>query len=381
MNKELYVDEAVVIGEDIFFTATNECCLYNYNIITEKINKQKELSVTTANIKKFISMINYNNKIWMIPLYDNYFRIYDVVRKTIRCLEVPKQCIMNDGNALFRRVVHNEEYIWLIPNYSDCIIQINMEEEDYKIFNSWPKGVDVKKDKPNFKSASYFNGKLYMFRDNCSANIIIDVNDGSMQVWDLPIEGEFGLVKDGKVIVAPVKSGNTIRIFSLKESNSVYLDTEIILDEDVWAHERIYAFWYMDYIDDKVFILPHEANALLILDITTMNIKTVKLANYKHKNLYDNGLFAVEAALKLGENTVIISYVGNQLIVLDRNNDVKRTVSLLISSDLYGNELKSFISGQVMQNSERWKNEKTLAVSKERGSIGERVYSALMKEN
>ncbi len=381
MNKELYFDEAVVVGEDIFFTATNESCLYSYNIVTEKIYKQKELSVTTINMKKFISMINYNNKIWMIPLYDNYFRIYNVIQKTIKYLEVPKQCVKNDGNAVFRRVVHNEEYIWLIPNYSDCILQINMKAEEYKFFNSWPEGVVIKDDKPNFKSASYYNGKLYMFRDNCSSNIILDVNDGSMQVWDIPVEGEFGLVKDGKIIVAPVKRGNTIRIFSFKESNSVHLDTEIMLDEEVWAHEKIYAFWYMDCIDDKVFILPHEANVLLILDITTNNVKTVKLANYKHNNLFDNELLAVESVLKFGEDILIVSYVGNQLIILDKENNVKRMISLLISNDLFGEELKGFINGLVIQNRERWKNEKILTASNEYKSIGESVYSSLMKES
>ena len=45
MNKELYFDEAVVVGEDIFFTATNESCLYSYNIVTEKIYKQKEQEI------------------------------------------------------------------------------------------------------------------------------------------------------------------------------------------------------------------------------------------------------------------------------------------------------------------------------------------------
>ena len=377
MNKELIFDEVVVVGDDIFFTATNESCLYSYNFITRKICKKKELSITAGNMKKFISMVKHNNKIWIIPLADKFFRIYDVAENTVEYLEVPKQCIISDRNAVFRRAVYNEKYIWLIPNYSDCILQINMETKEYKLLNSWPIGVDVKKDMCNFKSASYYNGKLYLFRDNCSSNIIIDVNDGSMRVWDLPVKGEFGLVKDGKVIVSPIRRGNTIRIFSLQKNDSVHLDTEIGLEDCVWGQEKIYAFWYMDYIGNKVFILPHEANVLLILDITSNDVKMVNVTNCKHNNFFNNNLMAVESVLEYGDDVLVVSYVGNQLVFLDRNNDVKEVVTLSISEDLFGDELRGYIDGLIIQNSEQWENEDIPTDLSEYKGVGHKIYTLL----
>lgn len=378
MNKELLVDEAVVVGENIFFTAINESCIYKYDFISKEISKEKELSIYPKKIKRFISMVNYRNKIWMIPLNDKCFRVYDIDENIVKSFDIPKECIVNAENTYFRRVVQQDEYIWLIPNYADCIMQINMKDEEYRIFDNWPEDVIVKNDSTNFKSISYYNKKLHLFCDNCNYNIILDTYDGSMKKWDVNAKGEFGLVKDDKVIIAPVKTGDKVRMFGYNKDIDCF-NKEIVVDMDVWANEEIYAFWYMESIRDKIYILPHEANYLLILNTFDLNIKKVRLLNGSYRNLYNNEYFAVEKVLKVQDEVVIVSYSGNQLIVLDKNDDIREIIHLIISEEQYNNdELKGFIDGELSFGKKLWKNERNkedLEVMNK--NIGKKIYSLL----
>lgn len=380
MDKKLFLDAAVRVGQDLYFTATNSHCLYKRSAETGVVSAVAVMATGSVRTKKFAGLFLYQNRIWMIPWSEDYFWVYDIETAKMKHLEIPGDVRKSDKGAVFRRAVAVGKYIWAMPNWAECVMRIDMEQECFDLYTDWPEGVTVHSGEPNFKSISYdeAKGKLYLFREGCNENIIMDVNDGSMKILDLPVCGEFGCAENDRIVISPVKTGNSVRIFQKDGEERAVLEREIKLPDEVWAQEELYAYWYADYVDDKWFLLPNEANALLVLD-DNLNLDIVKTPADTYRETGNKQVFAGYEALKMGDRVWILPYEGNRILVLDRQNRIVDNMELKVSLPDEKNELEGLFAEVLGTVQSEWKDAKyqTESAKNHCHAVGTKIYETL----
>lgn len=350
MKKRLLLDAAVRVNQDLYFTSKNTHSLYKFSIDTGIINAVATMATKSARAKKFASMVFYQDKIWMLPWSEDYIWIYDINEKKIRHLEVPISFRKNSKGAIFRRCICVDKFIWAVPNWTACIMKIDMEQESFSLYNKWPEGVIVSLDDPNFKCVSYDSGKLYLLRDRCNENIVFDIETGCIKIAHWPVEGEFGCVKNGRIVIAPVKNGNPLRIYKTVDDTNAILECEIELPDDIWVEEELYAFWYVDYLDGKWIILPHEAKAILVLD-EDLNLQIIKFSDYGLKSS-----FAAYETIKIEDRIYILPYEGEEILIMDAKNNITDWIKLEISISEDTDELNGLFDEVLDRANGKWKN-------------------------
>ena len=130
MKKEketpLYFNASVLIGDILYFTAANSVWLYALHLKDGKITPEIKLPCQTEGFAKFSSLIHYSGKIWMVPWDEPDFLIYDMERKTIMRLPLPKPLSVKEGNRgiIFRKAVQQDNILWLLPSFDKFIVKV-----------------------------------------------------------------------------------------------------------------------------------------------------------------------------------------------------------------------------------------------------------------
>lgn len=379
MEKKLFLDAGVCVGADLYFTATNSHCLYRRSTETGTVSAVSAMATGSARTKKFAGMFLHQNRIWMIPWNEDYFWIYDIGTDEMKHLEVPGIVRKSDKGAVFRRAVAVGKYIWAMPNWAECIMRIDMEQESFDLYADWPEGVIVRSDEPNFKSISYDEEKarLYLFREGCNENIVLDTNDGSMKIFKLSACGEFCSIKNNRIVVSPVKTGKTVRIFQ-RDGEKAVLEREVELPDDVWAGEELYAYWYVDYVEGKWFLLPNEANALLVIN-ENLDLDIVKIPADSYREGGNKKVFAGYETIKMGDEIWILPYEGSQILVLDGQNRIVNWIKLTVSSADEKDEMEGLFAEVLGTVRGKWKNAdyESGTTGGSRSVIGTEIYEAL----
>lgn len=378
---DLYMDAAVAVEGELYFTTGNT--RYLYKLSNKKITVETALPISESVVKKFASLVYYKSKIWMLPWGEADIWQYNIDTKKIKCFEMPQGIKPIKREAAFRRVVQVGKYIWTIPNYADCLFRIDMEKETYDRYCDWPKDVVIKKEQPNFKSISYENGKLYLFRDCCNKNLIVDIEDGSMQIWEIPCEKEFGIVKSEKAYIAPVHEKDKIRIYNIK-GNRAELKKEITLPEEIWEGNEGYSFWHIDVIDDRVFMMPNKAKCILCINMETDTEKYIfiKDKDYMTKRMFKG--FSGYETIKYKEKALLIPYIGNTLYSVNSDGEIEEKYPLKIGNINSEVETKAFINCETLISGEEWENKKISKAISERkhiATIGGRIFKWILQEN
>lgn len=354
MEKNLFIDVAVCVGHDLYFTATNSHCLYKISIDTGIVRSVAVMMTKGMGTKRFAGAFFYNNRIWLVPWLEDYFWIYDIEADSIKRLGIPKFIEKNDKGAIFRRSISVGKYIWLVPNWSKCVMRINMELESFDLYTDWPQGVVLSDTEPNFKCISYDveSEKLYLFREGCNKNIIVDTTSGQMEILDIPVQGEFGCVKGNRIIVAPVNAGGTLRVFKIIEDKRTVLEREIFLPKEICMEATLYAYWYVDYIAGKWYILPHDANAVLIMD-KNLNLKIIDETKQCAIEKKQNDVFSKYETIKIGSQIWILPFEGNQILALNEKDKVVNKIDLKISMKEDKNELEGLFAEILEKTAQR----------------------------
>ncbi len=383
MEKELFLDAAVCMDGDLYFTAMNSHCLYKRSKETGTISAVAAMATSSTRTKKFASMFVHKEKIWMIPWNETHIWVYDIVTDKMKYFDLPNDVTKSDKGAFFRRTIAVGSDIWAVPNWAECIMRIDMEKECFELYSDWPEGVIVSFNTPNFKSVSYNADEelLYLLRDGCNENLVLDVNTGTMRILKLPACGEFGCIKGDRIVIAPVKTGNRIRVFRRENDQTMTLECEFELPDHIWEEEELYAYWYVDYIEDKWIILPNRANALLVVDNRGLKLDVIKLPIDAYRESGIKEPFAGYEAIQMENEIWILPYEGNQILILDEENRIVDCIRLKVSSECEKNELDGLFAEVFGDVKAEWNNNKCeyekINTTNSSDTIGTKIYNAL----
>lgn len=325
----LYMNASVLVDDYLYFTTCNTNFLFRRCLSSEDAEVVAELPCTTFNAMKFSSLVYFEDSIWMIPWMEKNIVVYDMWNNSIKVFPIPYECEEEPNTFKFRKAVQDGKYLWLLPKKTPLLLRIDMEKRSAHLFEEWPEEVCFsKEEKMNFISMYAAEEYLYLFRYGCSHNICVNLKDGSMKIWEVDVSKEFGIVTDDRLLVSPVHSGSAIRCYGLKVP-----DKEILYDlpQWVWLQEKIYAFWHSERVGKFVYILPHEANAVIQMDLIdgSINCTNVKIGDYK--TLRPNSEFAAYEAFGLGDYVLITPYMGNKAIMIDDKRVISKEVTFFIS--------------------------------------------------
>lgn len=381
MEKKLLLDAAVFVDGELYFTAMNTHCLYRRERKTGKIYAVAAIATQGIMTKRFAGMFCYNNSIWMVPWDETYFWVYDLKKNSVKRFVIPEKVRKGEVGSVFRRAEVVEQYIWLIPNCADCLMRVDMENETFELFSEWPEGIKIDYKKSNFKNMSYDRERdcLYLFRDACSDNIIVDAKSGKMRKFKLQCNGEFAAVHNKRIVISPIKTGDTVRLYRLNGDFDAMLEKEIELSDEVWAKEEIYAYWHVEYMGNKWIILPHEAKKILILDDKTLQIDYVEVPQMAQNAIRSDKWYAGFRALKQDNEIWVFPYRGGSIIVLDASNNIKEIIELKIEEADEIDELEGLFR-TICCSEERalWANEESNDESPKKNTIGKNIFNVVV---
>lgn len=331
IRQMLYVDEMAVIGKETYFTAINSQYLFRCDLSIENADPIVDLQCGYRGPnKKYCSMIVVDNLIWMIPMYEEAIAVYHISERFVEKIDVPFDFGGRKGNVLkYRRALLQGKYIWLLPARAYAIMRLNTEDRTFHILNEWPDDIEFEglSREDSFVSMSIDDSKLYLFRGQSNKNIVVDTALCRMRQWDIPVEKRFGMVADGKLYLAPWQKYDELMISSYDNEKEYAGETfKIEFPDDIWTEIELYAFWYMFVLNNKIYFLPHEAKAIIVLDTLTGELKTVPVGmeNYRSGARIQKGYTGYDVK-EYGKNVLIVPYMGNKVILLDDQHNILQT--------------------------------------------------------
>lgn len=377
MKIDLYIGASVLVDDNLYFYSDNVCGLYKINLISEEIEKVTDTPCNQEYAMQFSSLVYYKNRIWMIPWFANFLYIYDLKNKELVHLLLPREDGLQPGKDKFRRSVVIDKYIWLLPAYAHFLMRVDMEELSYHLYFNWPDGAELFYGKLNFKSMCSYKNKLYLFSGESNKNIIFDTISEEMRIWHMDAHGKFGVVADGNCYVSPVDKKSAIRIVPMCNQKSGNIDIE--LPDDIWVNKKSYAYWYTDYINNKAYFLPHEADGILIWSSKSATLDVVKVDSSDYRSLVQWNTYSAYQCMEYGDKVIITPYAGNKLLLLDNHNHICKEIVLKVLDEKVG-DLQGFIGRMKLFNPQlEWKNEQVV-IGNERQRIGDTIYTKIKSE-
>lgn len=392
----LFFNAGVLVDDAMYFTACNSEWLYMLCMENGQIFPVTRLPYQMPGAYKFSALIHYAGKIWMIPRDERDIMIYDIEKKWIALLSLPFPIQESDGAIEFRKVVQQENEIWLIPSFEKIILKIDMEEISCEIYERWSQAVDFKEElSMNFKCMYGEKENLYLFADGCERNLIFNTQTHEIRPWGKENYHTFGVAYNDKIYLSPVKNFDCIKCFAEPEEGKEEVNEicQIKLPDEIFGELDIYAYWYGEIINEKVYFLPHSANALIILDILSDKVQIVPLDVENYGTLRENKRFAAHDAMPYGEAALITPYAGN-MILLEREGKIVQKY-LLQRTDIKmeapkDEEAQQFINSFLGKGIISWSkvttdrtnevdtNEIEKSETNKSGKIGQLIYETLM---
>lgn len=379
MKKDLYMGASAIADDNLYFYSDNACGLYRLNLISEEIKKITDMPCNQDCCIQFSSLVYYKDKIWMIPWFADFIYLYDLKNKKLAHLALPEDEGMQPGKDKFRRCVVIGKYIWLLPVYSHFLMRVDMEELSYHLYSNWPAGTELSCGGMNFKMMCPYKEKLYLFSGESNKNIVFDTKSKEMQIWNADVHGEFGVVAGENCYVSPNSEKSNIRILPICGRGVKTNKMDIELPKDIWIKEKIYAYWYTDFVNEKVYFLPHEADGILVWSVKDAMLDVVKVNSSDYNSLARWDSYSAYQCIGYGDKAVITPYAGNKLILLDKFNHICKEIALRVSDEKFGG-LQGFIERVKLPNPQlEWKNEQ-IAPKNKREKTGEKIYAKLKSQ-
>lgn len=390
----LYINASVMDERNLYFTACNGNFLYKLNIDSNEIEKVYYLPIIANEAFRFVALSFYKENIWMIPWSDNYIYVYSVEKRELERYPIPYLCEEGIDGVKYRKPIREGKYLWLLPLKSKCIVRIDMELKVFEIFNEWPEGVYFPDNrKINFRMMCSYEGKLFLFRGDCSHNIILNMTTGEMEIWNIGIKNAFGTIADSRLYLAPIEKETEIRIFKLMGEKYIPQEQPVCADisQELSEDMKIYSYWYTERIGKTVFFMPHEANSILLADIKSGAISSVRVDIDEENTLRPNPEYAMYEVYGFRENYLVIPYMGNKLAIVSRDGLLKREVTLKVepadigkNRDMIqyekGNNIYQYLMEDIAVHNRAWRNFQDSAALGITSSVGKIIYERVGKD-
>ncbi|MBD5540888.1 MAG: hypothetical protein HDR00_06780 [Lachnospiraceae bacterium] len=363
MKKEkeipLCFNASVLIEDTLYFTAANSSWLYALHMEGEEVESVIQLPCRTTGWAKFASLVHYSGKIWMIPWDESDIMIYDIEQKTVAQLPVPIPIREGNRGVVFRKVVQQDNILWLLPFYDKLLLKVNMEEVSCEIYGKWAKALAFDDGIPTLFKSMYGDGKeLYLFADGCKSNLIFNTETHEIRTWGNGSYHTFGVVSKGNIYLLPGKSFDCLRLFAAAEDNEEEKKEirRIKLPDEIWEDTvEAYAYWYGEVIDGKIYIIPHTAKAVLIMDILSEEIQVLSINPEGYQTNREYKGFAGYEVIPYEGGTIMTPNSGNKIFIEKEGKIVREYFLKVPDEDISKNgEMQRLINQFIEKKTIKW---------------------------
>lgn len=343
----LIANVGVQIGGKLYFTTCNTSALYAWDEKNKKVESVTMLPYGMSNNMKFSSIVYYNNNLWMIPWFENHIYVVNLISKKVEIFLIPFLKEEGKENTKFRKAVSDNQFLWLLPVMSKCLVKINMEKRTVDIISEWPMGVEFDKGKVNFKVMKKCDRKLYLFKDGCSHNIVVDMDTCKMSIWNVAIVSKFGeLIDKNELLISPVERNEPVKIINLKTSE----EKDFYLPECNWQEGNGYAFWYTKRLDNHIYIFPHDADTTLCYNIHDMTLSAIRTEITDYCTQRPISSYAVYDVFQNDEERWLFPFMGNVIVRINGDGNMIGVIRLF--EDLQQAKISNVENGIVYEDAD-----------------------------
>ncbi len=379
----LYFNASVLVGDKLYFSACNSRWLYTFHIEDGTITPIIELPCHTVNIHKFSAMVYHEGKIWMIPWCESNIMIYDVEQNRVEWLRLSLPFDRKSSFAAFRKPVQQDHVLWLISYFDKLVLRIDMAEVSCKIYRKWSQEVifDAEVSPVDFKCMYGEGDTIYAFADGCRSNLIIHTETCKIETQKSEGHYPYGVVAGNRVYLSPVKNFDCLQYFAMPQAGEEKAEIHNIdLPDSIWSDKDENAYWHGEVIDGKIYFLPVSANAVLIADILSDEVKAVPLDIKDYQTILEYKGFSAYEAVAYKEGALITSYAGNKILLEKEGRIVKEYT--LIKPDVEEIIKEEDVINDILEKGMiRWSRMESDLKDKEKGikagQIGQSIYRTL----
>lgn len=309
----LQINVGTVFENNFYFTTYNTQNLYKLDLIKNEINIVCILPCETYG-RNFSNMIIRNGKIWLIPWDYEKIIIFDLVTKQFQSFDIPF-LQEQKGKTKFRKAIEDENFLWLLPAKTKALIKIDMDKLVVYIYNNWPDEIyyDADCDMNFFMSFSLGNN-IYLVKKGASHNLLVNKTTGKVSVLNYKLGYGYGmLINDNKYILAPYHKDDAIEICDINKN----LVERICVPDDVWGDAEYFEFWYLKKIDNIIYLLPHEAKKILLLNLDDFSMEIIEIPSKEASTKWRNKVIGIYDVFRLSDKDYFIPYAANRIFVRD----------------------------------------------------------------
>ena len=330
-----YLNASTIVGEYIYFTDLHTQCLYKIGINGGEITKLVKCPEWKWGMK-FVSLIGYENEIWMFPREEDDIYIYNIESGLLEKLPIPHKALENGGLEKYRKPLMYNGEIWLVTPKSKIVERINPNKRKVTVYKKLPKGISFKNDVLDFSNISVNQNRILIFKKGANKNIEIDLQYDTIEINEIDTGNTFAEIANNKLYMSPLEKGGKIRIIDLINSKC----KELEIPEYVWVDRvKWNSFWYVKDVDKYIVFMPLEANAILYISKDDEILRTIDIRNISYTSqdidnnfgifdIYEKGtyiyapMFCGDSVLKINKSDMTVEVIKLEMRVKDRKRDM-----------------------------------------------------------
>lgn len=326
--RKLYINMSLRVGHFLYFTSINSCNLYKMDIMTKEVYVEMKYPCELLGAPKFVKMISYGSKLWMIPCDYDEIVVYDLVSRTITSLRIPNVNIFCSYDTNFIEPIVDGKYLWL--HLSDRPITIRLNMEQYSVCFYYLQSSSLKFNQlpePCMESMVISDRGLYLFRDKSNKSIKIDLETNAIEPCEYNVCSRIGeKITEETVLFSPAQKGQSLLLLNLHSRE----EKQINLPEWIWGNDEQIQYVFIRVIGSYAYLLPYYANAIIKMHIQTKELKYISLTDMKADSLSECDKYSVWDLVNIDDEIWGIPYMGNSIIRISEQGDVVGQVNLSV---------------------------------------------------
>lgn len=253
-KRKLMIEDALLINNELWFSAQNFNSLFSIHIDTAKSKFYGEFPNEQYNVERlFVSPQQMSDRIFFSPFFAKTIAYYDMKKKIFGSIEIDEHVLKQAGKGpYFMHARKYHKYLFVFPVFCKVIIQIDTDTLEIRYLSDWYE--QASKYCTDDKDA-FFRNQSVLLDDMivipfCNANAVLMLNCVTLdsKVMEVPIakNGFSGICNDGKNYwLTPRRGEQLIRWNGDKLFESIHIKTEKQDPETI-------AFIGASFINDKV---------------------------------------------------------------------------------------------------------------------------------
>lgn len=267
---------AVIIDNDVFFSALNFNALLKMNLMSGKTEYVCKFEKEVEMQRLHVSAFSYGKQIWFIPLFGEFIARYDADKGKMEYFDVPRKIVGKLGTDIFWLPTCKGEArpqffdagkiddrkLYLVPATSDAVIILDMETGDISSFYGI---VDVAHELMG--AGALCDNKLWLAPYIGNHLISLDIRNGSIEriECDYELGHYYGMCSyDNKLWFSP-HNINYILVYDTVNRRYEKLNFE---NKDAKGSSQTAGVLYRDIIsyDGKIWVYPSDSETIICID-------------------------------------------------------------------------------------------------------------------